>query len=69
VRQAADAGLDAFVTGEPEEDSAALARELGVHVIAAGHYATETVGVRALAEAAAARFGLDVGFIAVDNPV
>jgi len=69
IRQAAEAGLDAFVTGEPREDSAYLARELGVHLIAAGHNATETVGVQALAAAAAERFGLSTTFLPVDNPV
>ncbi|MGI9117548.1 MAG: Nif3-like dinuclear metal center hexameric protein [Gaiellales bacterium] len=69
IRQAAAAGLDAFVTGEPREDSAYLARELGVHLIAAGHNATETVGVQALAAAAAERFGITTAFLPVDNPV
>ncbi|MGA0122480.1 MAG: Nif3-like dinuclear metal center hexameric protein [Gaiellales bacterium] len=69
IRQAADAGLDAFITGEPSEDAAYLARELGVHFIAAGHNATETLGVQALAEAAAKRFGITTGFLPVDNPV
>ncbi|MEI6625842.1 MAG: Nif3-like dinuclear metal center hexameric protein [Thermoleophilia bacterium] len=69
IRQAAAAGLDAFITGEPSEDAAYLAAELGVHFIAAGHNATETVGVQALAEAAAAQFDLSTSFLAVDNPV
>ena len=69
IRQAAAAGLDAFITGEPREDSAALAAELGVHLIAAGPSATETVGVQALAAAAVERFGIEAGFIPVDNPV
>ena len=69
IRQAADAGLDAFVTGEPSEDAPYLARELGVHFIAAGHNATETLGVQALAARAAERFGIETAFLAVDNPV
>jgi dinuclear metal center YbgI/SA1388 family protein len=69
IRQAGALGLDAFITGEPSEDAMYLARELGVHFIAAGHNATETVGVQALAEAAAEHFGLTTGFLAVDNPV
>jgi putative NIF3 family GTP cyclohydrolase 1 type 2 len=40
-----------------------------VHFIAAGHNATETVGVQALAAAAAAQFGISTSFLAVDNPV
>ena len=41
------AGLDAFVTGEPREPAMNDAREAGIHFLAAGHYATETFGVRA----------------------
>ena len=43
-------GLDAFLTGEPREHVMADAREAGIHFIAAGHYATETFGVRALGD-------------------
>jgi putative NIF3 family GTP cyclohydrolase 1 type 2 len=45
------------------------AREAGVHFIGAGHYATETFGVRRLGELAAERFGLRHEFIDVPNPV
>ena len=69
IRQAAAAGLDAFITGEPREDSAYIAAELGVHLIAAGHNATETVGVQALGAAAAERFGITTAFLPVVNPV
>ena len=69
VRAAAALGLDAFVTGEPREDSMYLAEELGIHVLAAGHNATETVGVQALGEAVAARFGVTSTFLPVANPV
>jgi dinuclear metal center YbgI/SA1388 family protein len=69
IRQAAAAGLDAFITGEPREDSAYIAAELGVHLIAAGHNATETVGVQALAAAAAERFAITTAFLPVVNPV
>jgi len=62
-------GYDALLTGEPEEPSAATARELGVHLIAAGHHATEQFGVQALAAHLAERFGLDWHYIGVDNPV
>ena len=44
------AGLDGFLTGEPSEPAMTTAREAGVHFIAAGHYATETFGVRRLGE-------------------
>src|SRR3984957_4911065 len=63
------AGADALLPGEPEERSMALARELGVHLIAAGHYATETFGVRRLGEHLAERFGVRHVFLDVPNPV
>jgi len=69
VAQAIDAGLDAFLTGEPAEHVMAEAREGGVHFIAAGHYATETLGIRRLGELVAERFGIEHGFIDVPNPV
>ena len=47
--RAAHEGFDALLTGEPEEPNAATARELGIHLIAAGHHATERFGVQALA--------------------
>lgn len=69
IRSAAALGLDVLVTGEPEEDLPYLARELGVTAIAAGHYATETVGVRGLGDLLAARFGVEHVWLPVDNPV
>jgi dinuclear metal center YbgI/SA1388 family protein len=69
LQEAAEAGAQALLTGEAEERSQALARELGVHLIAAGHHATETFGVRALGERMAARFELRHVFLDVPNPV
>ena len=63
------AGLDGFLTGEPAEPAMTTAREAGVHFIAAGHYATETFGVRHLGELLAERFGIALQFIDVPNPV
>ena len=48
--EAAAIGADALLTGEPQEDFRALARELGISIICAGHHATETLGVRAAGE-------------------
>jgi dinuclear metal center YbgI/SA1388 family protein len=67
--EAAAAGCDLFLTGEPEEPSLHLARELGVTFVAAGHYATERLGVRALTAHLADRFGLDWEFVELPNPV
>ena len=67
--EAAALGLDAFLTGEPAEPAMADAREAGIHFIAAGHYATETFGVRRLGELLRQHFGVEQRFIAVPNPV
>ena len=69
VTVAADAGHDAFLTGEPAEHVMAVAREAGIHFIAAGHYATETFGVRRLGELLEAELGLRHTFLDVPNPV
>lgn len=66
---AAAAGADAFLTGEPSERTMAQAREAGIHLIAAGHHATETFGVKRLGEYLRERFGLNHVFLDVPNPV
>ena len=67
--EAAAAGYDLFLTGEAEEPALHLARELGVHYVAAGHYATERFGVQALARKLAERFGTEADYIELGNPV
>jgi dinuclear metal center YbgI/SA1388 family protein len=67
--QAAAAGYDALLTGEPAEPSMMTARELGIHFIAGGHYATERLGVQALSRRLAEEFSLDWHFIELVNPV
>ncbi|HTR88941.1 MAG TPA: Nif3-like dinuclear metal center hexameric protein [Solirubrobacteraceae bacterium] len=67
--EAAAAGAQAFLTGEPTERAMAMARELEVHFVAAGHYATETFGVRALGERLAGELGLKHVFLDVPNPI
>jgi dinuclear metal center YbgI/SA1388 family protein len=66
VREAADLGLDAFVTGEGAHHTFFDAEEYGTHVLFAGHYATETFGIRALGDHLAQRFGVTASF--VDRP-
>jgi dinuclear metal center YbgI/SA1388 family protein len=66
---AAAAGYDAFLTGEPAEPTMMTARELGIHFVAGGHYATERLGVQALAARLAAEFDLRWHFIELTNPV
>jgi dinuclear metal center YbgI/SA1388 family protein len=69
LAEAASAGAEALLTGEPTERVMAHARELGLHYIAAGHYATETFGVHALGEHLAERFSLDHVFLDIPNPI
>jgi dinuclear metal center YbgI/SA1388 family protein len=58
IRSALDAGCDTFITGEGVHHTYFDAMEYGVNVIYAGHYATEQVGVKALGEHLARKFGL-----------
>lgn len=69
TQEAVSLGLDALITGEPAEHVTADAREGGIHFYAAGHHATETLGVRRLGELVADRFGVAHEFIDVPNPV
>lgn len=58
IAAARDAGLDTFVTGEGAHHTYFDAMEWGLNVIYAGHYATETMGVQALAAHLSERFGI-----------
>ena len=69
IADAVAAGLDAFLTGEPAERVAAIAREEGIHFVAAGHHATETLGVRRLGELLEREHGITHSFIDVRNPI
>lgn len=66
IPQAAAAGLDTYVTGEGQHWTFFDAEELGINVLYAGHYATETVGVKALAEHVARKF--DLPWVFLDHP-
>jgi dinuclear metal center YbgI/SA1388 family protein len=69
LAEAIDLKLDAFLTGEPKEHVMAQARENGIHFVAAGHYATETFGIRRLGELVAERFSVRHAFVDIPNPV
>ena len=69
LADAAAEGYDLYLTGEPEEQSLHTARELSITFVAAGHYATERLGVQALAARLAERFGLEWEFLELPNPV
>lgn len=68
IEQAAAAGAQLFVTGEVSEQTIHVARELGIHFIAAGHHATERYGIKALGEYLASKLGLEVHFVDIANP-
>jgi dinuclear metal center YbgI/SA1388 family protein len=69
IDQAVAAGADLFVTGEVSEQTVHVAREEGIHFIAAGHHATERYGVQAVGEYLSEKFDLEHRFIDIDNPV
>ena len=66
LKIAAAEGVDTFITGEGPHWTYALAEELGLNVIYAVHYATETFGVKALAEHLSRRF--EVLWTYIDHP-
>ena len=66
IESAAASGIDTFITGEGPHHTYTLAEELGVNLIYAGHYATETFGVQALAGHLAQKYGVKHAFI--DHP-
>ncbi len=66
IPQAAAAGLDTFITGEGPHWTFFDAEELGINVFYAGHYATETVGVKALAEHVSQKYAIPWVFL--DHP-
>jgi dinuclear metal center YbgI/SA1388 family protein len=69
IHDALALGLDLFVTGEASVFVMHTAQEGGIHFVAAGHYNTERIGIRALGEYIARRYGLEVEFIDLPNPV
>lgn len=67
--EAIERRIDLFLTGEPREWVMNVARETGTHFVAAGHYATERLGIQALGEHLQNHFGIEVEFIDIPNPV
>jgi len=63
LREAARRGIDTLIVGEGPHHTAVEARELGIVILYAGHYATETLGVRALADAITTKFGIPSVFV------
>ena len=69
IDEAADLGYHAFISGEVSENTFHVARERGIHYLAAGHHATERYGVQALGEELSRRFGISHEFLDLPNPV
>jgi dinuclear metal center YbgI/SA1388 family protein len=67
LREAVASGIDTLIVGEGPHHTAVDAPDLGLVVIYAGHYATETLGVQAIARAAAEYFGLPWAFVHVPS--
>lgn len=64
--QVQEKGYTTYLTGEENHWVQNAAADMGMNILFAGHYATETFGVRALGELLQERFGLPTVFI--DNP-
>jgi putative NIF3 family GTP cyclohydrolase 1 type 2 len=65
IAQVDEAGLDTYVTGETSHTWFHQAAERRLNVLFGGHYATETLGVKALARRLAEKFGLETVFLNV----
>jgi len=63
IHTVARAGVDTFITGEAPHWAAVAAEELGMNLLLGGHYATETLGVKALAAHLSEQFGLPWEFL------
>ena len=68
IDDAADAGVDLFITGEISEQTVHVARERNIAFIAAGHHATERFGARALGDWVAEKFNIEHEFVDIDSP-
>jgi dinuclear metal center YbgI/SA1388 family protein len=66
IGEAAASSLDTYITGEGPHWSYFDAEERRINVLFAGHYATETVGVKALAAHIESKF--DLPWVFLDHP-
>jgi putative NIF3 family GTP cyclohydrolase 1 type 2 len=65
MKEAIRKRLDCFVTGEGPHGLYHFAKEANMHVILGGHYATETLGVKALQRLLKEKFNIETVFIDV----
>ncbi|KAF2956454.1 Nif3-like dinuclear metal center hexameric protein [Marinitoga sp. 38H-ov] len=61
--------VDTFITGEVKEQIRDIANEIGINFINAGHYSTETFGVKAIAKLLEKQFNLETIFIDLYNEI
>lgn len=69
VSEAAETGADVYITGEPKHRAHHDAREHGMNVVFAGHYHTETFGVRALRDEVDRRFDVETFYVDIPTEV
>ncbi|MBS0620918.1 MAG: Nif3-like dinuclear metal center hexameric protein [Verrucomicrobia bacterium] len=68
ILEAADRGVDCFVTGSFDEPVWDIAHERGIHFFALGHYATERIGILALLEKVRSELGVACEWLELPNP-
>ena len=66
IYQMHDKGYTTYLTGEENHWVVNAAQDMGINIFFAGHYATETFGVKSLGKLIEEQFGLPTIFI--DNP-
>jgi len=66
LKECSRENIDTLVTGEVSHDAFSQAHELGINIILGGHYATETLGVKAITQHLSEKFKLPWSFI--DKP-
>ena len=69
ITLAIEDGLHIFISGEAGEPTMHLAKEGNIHFLAAGHYATERLGITVLGSYLTKTFDVKVQFIDLPNPV
>ena len=69
IEQAKNLGADVYISGEVSEQTTHFALEEQIHYLAAGHHATERLGVKSLGEHLQKEFNLDIEFLDITNPV
>jgi dinuclear metal center YbgI/SA1388 family protein len=69
LAEAIEKGIDCYITGESSHENYHAALEAGINVIYAGHYHTETVGVKALGSLIEKKFGIETLFLDVPTAI